>query len=79
MPEIGGAGVKNHHVEMTSTPPQFFARADFYPVGPFWEQLTAVSAADATSKPPKNSSKTPCAASKAQSASLGAGHQDQRL
>jgi hypothetical protein len=35
-PEIGGAGVKNHHLEMTSTPPQFFARADFDSAGPFW-------------------------------------------
>jgi hypothetical protein len=35
MLEIGGAGVKNHHLEMTSTPPQFFARADFDPAGPF--------------------------------------------
>jgi len=35
MPKIGSAGVKNHHLEMTSTPPQFFARADFDPVGPF--------------------------------------------
>jgi hypothetical protein len=35
-PEIGGAGVKNHHLETKSTPPQFFARADFDPAGPFW-------------------------------------------
>jgi len=78
-PEIGGAGVKNHHLEMKSTPPQFFARADFDPIGPFWGQLTAINAADAMSKTPKNTSKKPCAASNAYSASLGAGHQDQRL
>jgi hypothetical protein len=57
MPEIGGAGVKNHHLEMKSTPPQFFARADFYPAGPFWGQLTAASAANAMSKPPKTPQK----------------------
>jgi hypothetical protein len=50
-PEIGGAGVKNHQLEMKSTPPQFFARADFDPAGLFWGQLTAVSAADAMAKP----------------------------
>jgi hypothetical protein len=49
-PEIGGAGVKNHHLETISTPPQFFARADFDPAEPFWGQLIAVSAADAVSK-----------------------------
>ena len=79
MPKIGGAGVKNHHLETKSTPPQFFARADFDPAGPFWGQLTAVSAADTMSKPPKNTSKTPFAASKSHSASQGAGRQDQRL
>jgi hypothetical protein len=73
MPEIDSAGVKNHHLEMKSTPPPFFARADFDPVGPFWGQLTAVSAADAASKPPQNTSKTPYAASNPQSASWGAG------
>jgi hypothetical protein len=79
MPEIGGAGVKNHHLEMKSTPPQFFVRADFDSAGPFWGQLTAVSAAVAMTKLPKNTSKTPCAASKPLSASMGAGHQYQRL
>jgi integrase len=54
MPEIGGAGVKNHHLETKSTPPQFFARADFEPSGPFWGQLTAVSAADAQTKGDKS-------------------------
>jgi hypothetical protein len=78
-PEISIAGVKNHHLEIKSTSPQFFARADFDLAGPFWGQLTAVSAADAMAKPPKNNSKTPCAASKAHSASLGARHQNQRL
>jgi hypothetical protein len=57
MPEIGGAGVKNHHLEMKSTPPQFFARADFDPAGPFWELLTAASAANIMSKPPKTPQK----------------------
>jgi hypothetical protein len=70
-PEIGGAGVKNHHLEMKSTPHQIFARADFDPAGPFWGQLTAVSAADTMAKPAKNTSKTPCAASKPYSASSG--------
>jgi hypothetical protein len=35
-PGIDSAGVKNHHLEMKSTPPQFFARADFDPAGLFW-------------------------------------------
>jgi hypothetical protein len=29
MPKISSAGVKNHQLEMKSTPPQFFAQADF--------------------------------------------------
>ena len=43
-PVFGGTGVKNHHLELVSTPPQFFAAPKFLDCRPILGYISGVKA-----------------------------------